>query len=201
MSGRRTRSLPLLTAACGAALLLVTSCGTDGGTPTARAGEAKPAAAGGNGGRFEVKCYGAFTFTEGTAPPDLANATSCPERPTSRPTPTVTMTPRFERSRGWGGPTCTPRDSRGVTRHGSLVKCFPDGDEREWVWPPGPTEDEPCADEGEWVIRTPLHSMVCRDGVWVRKPLRNPEPEPEPSDTSKLQLHPPAGRHMGVPGS
>ncbi|MET8686581.1 hypothetical protein ABZV77_20415 [Streptomyces sp. NPDC004732] len=200
MSGRRKRSLRFLTVACGAALLSVTSCGTDGGTPATRAGEAKPSASGGNGGRFEVKCYADFTFVEGTPP--AGQPTSCPERPTSRPTPTVTMTPRFERSRGWGGPTCTPRDSRGVTRHGSLVKCFPHGDEREWVWPPGPAEDEPCADEGEWVIRTPLHSMVCRDGVWVRKPLSNPDPDPAPSDTSKLRLHPPAGRwHAGVSGS
>lgn len=111
-----------------------------------------------------MKCHESFTFVEGTPP--AGHPTSCPEQPTSRPTPTVTMTPRFE----------------GVTRHGSLVQCFPDGDEREWV------------------IRTPLRSMVCRDGVWVREPLKNPEPES--SDTSKPRLHPPAGRwHTGVPGS
>ncbi|MEU5683263.1 hypothetical protein DEJ48_32325 [Streptomyces venezuelae] len=198
MSGRRARSLPLLTAACGAALLLITSCGSDIGTPAARAGEAKPSASGGDGGRFEVKCYGAFTDFEGTPP--TGHPTVCPERPASRPTPTVTMTPRFDRSRGWRGPTCTPRDSRGVTRHGSLVTCLPNGDEHEWVWPAGPSEDQPCVDAGEWVIRTPLRSMVCRDGAWVREPLKNPAPAP--SDTSKPRLHPPAGRwHTGVPGS
>ncbi|MFI7319347.1 hypothetical protein [Streptomyces venezuelae] len=197
MTGRRTRPSPLLAAAWGAALLLATSCGTDGGTPATHADEAKPGTPDGNGGRFEVTCHGSsFTFAEGTPP--AGQPTACPEQRTARPTPTVTMTPRFARSKGWRAPTCTPRDSQGVTRHGSLVKCLPRGDEHEWVWLTSPSEGEPCVDEGEWSIPVPLRSMVCRDGVWLREPLKNPDPAP--SDTEKPRLHPPAGRwHTGVP--
>lgn len=191
MSGRRRCALPLLAVAGTAALLTVTACGSavDTPGPVSREGNADSAASasasGGKAGRFKVKCLA--IFVEGTPPPSVE--TACPKEPTkpAKPTPTVTMTPRLDPTRSWGGPTCGPRDEWGVTRHGSLLKCSPNGEGHgEWVWPPGPAEGEPCVDEGEWVIRTPARSMVCRDGTWLRKSLVTPSATPTPSETPRL---------------
>ncbi|MEU8956971.1 hypothetical protein AB0C93_21995 [Streptomyces sp. NPDC048518] len=196
MRGRRARSLPLLTLVCGAALLTVTSCGTGPGTPTGAAG---PSPSGGHGGRFEVRCAGkSFTFYEGTPPPDGASA--CPEAPAPSPTPTVTMTPRFVAGKGWRGPKCGPRDKRGVTRRGTPLTCSPSTEDAEWRLLVEPEKGGPCVDEGEWDVRIPPYSLVCRDKVWRRGALRNPSPSR--SDTPKRVPMPPDARwwHAQVPG-